>query len=84
MKFTSCWLETTTGWVQKISSAALQICNVPTRKGATLQLIITDLHTFMYPPTAEPPMQKDEGSKGMDGDHQTLMFAPKASKDFFC
>ena len=28
-------------------------------------------------------MQKDEGSKGMDGDHQTLMFAPKASKDFF-
>ena len=63
--------------------ALQQICNVPTRKGATLQLIITDLHTFMYPPTAEPPMQKDEGSKGMDGDHQTLMFAPKASKDFF-
>ena len=63
--------------------ALQQICDVPTRKGATLQLIITDLHSFMYPPTAQPPMQKDERAKGMDGDHQTLLFAPKASKDFF-
>ena len=31
---------------------------------------------------AQPPMQKDEGAKGMDGDHQTLMLAPKASKEF--
>ena len=62
--------------------ALKQICDVPTRKGATLQLIITDLHTFMYPPTAQPPMQKDDGAKGMDGDHQTLMFSPNASKDF--
>ena len=62
--------------------ALQQICDVPTRKGATLQLIITDLHTYMHPPTAQPPMQKDEGAKGMDGDHQTLMFAPKASKEF--
>ena len=31
--------------------ALQQICGVPTRKGATLQLILTDLHTYMHPPT---------------------------------
>ena len=36
----------------------------------------------MEPPTALPPIQKDENAKGKDGDHQTLILAPKASKDF--
>jgi hypothetical protein len=36
----------------------------------------------MEPPTALPPIQKDEDAKGKDGDHQTLILAPKASKDF--
>ena len=55
---------------------------VPTRKGATLQLILTDLHTFMYPPTSHPPLQVDEGKAGVDSDHQALILAPKASKHF--
>ena len=50
--------------------ALQQICGVPTRKGATLQLILTDLHTYMYPPTAHPPIQVDKGKKGKDADHQ--------------
>ena len=62
--------------------ALQQMCGVPTRQGASLQLIITDLHTYMEPPTALPPIQKDENAKGKDGDHQTLVLAPKASKDF--
>ena len=44
-----------------------QVCNVATRKGATLQLVLTDLHNYMHPPTCQPPIQKDEGAKGMDG-----------------
>ena len=58
------------------------MCGVPTRKGATLQLILTDLHTYMHPPTALPPLQVDEGKAGVDSDHQALIMAPKASKDF--
>ena len=59
-----------------------QVCGVATRQGAALQLVITDLHTFLHPPTAKPPIQVDEGSVGKDGDHQTLILAPRASKDF--
>lgn len=66
-----------------ISYGALQqICGVPTRKGATLQLILTDLHTYMHPPTACPPIQVDKGKKGKDADHQALILAPRASKEF--
>ena len=60
-----------------------QICGVPTRKGATLQLIVTDLHTYMHPPYALFPLQVDEGKAGKDSDHQALILAPKASKEFF-
>jgi hypothetical protein len=59
-----------------------QVCGVPTRKGASLQLILTDLHTYMHPPTAHPPIQKDEGAKGADVDHQALVLAPKACAQF--
>ena len=59
-----------------------QVCDVATRKDAALQLILTDLHTVMYPPTAHPPIQVDDGKKGKDGDHKTLILAPKASKEF--
>jgi hypothetical protein len=59
-----------------------QMCSVPTRKGATLQLILTDLHTFMHPPSSHPPRQVDEGKKGVDSDHQALILAPKASTHF--
>ena len=59
-----------------------QVCGVATQQGAALQLVITDLHTFLHPPTAKPPIQVDEGSVGKDGDHQTLILAPRASKNF--
>ena len=59
-----------------------QVCKVATRQGAALQLVITDLHTFLHPPTSQPPIQVDEGSWEKDGDHRTLILAPKANIDF--
>ena len=62
--------------------AMQQVCGVATRGGAALQLVLTDLHTYLHPPTALPPLQVDEGMKGKDGDHKSLILAPKASKEF--
>ena len=59
--------------------ALQQMCGVPTRKGATLELVLTDLHTYMEPPTLQPALQVDEGAKGKDSDHQAIILAPKAS-----
>ena len=39
--------------------ALQQVCSVPTRKGATLELILTDLHTFYHPPTVLAPLTVD-------------------------
>ena len=59
-----------------------QVCGVPTRQGATLELIITDLHTFYHPPTCLPPLGVDHGVKGKNSDHKILVWAPKASTKF--
>ena len=59
-----------------------QICEVATRQGVALQLVLSDLHTFLHPATALPPLQVDDQAKGKDGDHQALILAPKASKEF--
>jgi len=59
-----------------------QVCGVATRQGAALQLVLTDLHTLLHPATALPPMQVDEGKQGKDGDHQTLILAPKSGQAF--
>ena len=62
--------------------ALQQICDVPTRKGAALQLVLTDLNTHMHPPTVVPALQVDDGAKGVDADHKGLILAPKASSNF--
>ena len=36
----------------------------------------------MYPPTVQPALLVDEGAKGKDGDHQSIILAPKASAQF--
>ena len=36
----------------------------------------------MHPPTVVPPLQVDEGAKGVDADHNGLILAPRANKDF--
>ena len=62
--------------------ALQQICDVPTRKGASLKLILSDRHTYMHPPTVVPPLQVDEGAKGVDADHKGLILTRRANKDF--
>ena len=62
--------------------ALQQVCGVATRQGAALQLVLTDLHTLLHPPTAVPPLQVDEGKAGKDGDHQAIILAPKAKEAF--
>ena len=54
-----------------------QVISVPTRKSATLEIIMTDLHTQYHTPTILPPLQVDEGKKGQDSDHNIVIFAPQ-------
>ena len=53
-----------------------QIISVPTRKSATLEILLTDLHTLYHPPTTLPPLQVDSDKKGKDSDHDVVLFAP--------
>ena len=53
-----------------------QIISVPTRKSATLEILLTDLHTLYHPPTTLPPLQVDSNKKGKDSDHDVVLFAP--------
>ena len=59
-----------------------QIISVPTRKNATLEIILTDLHTLFHPPTTLPPLQVDEDKLGQDSDHEVVVFAPKQNIQF--
>ena len=59
--------------------ALKSIVSVPTRKSATLEVILTDLHTQYHPPTTLPPLQADEDSHGKDGDHNIAVFAPRSN-----
>ena len=36
--------------------ALKQIISIPTRKTATLEILLTDLHTMYHPPTTIPPL----------------------------
>ena len=53
-----------------------QIISVPTRHSATLENIITDLHTLYQQPECLPPLQVDSDKPGKDSDHNIVSFAP--------
>merc|ERR1711936_339600 len=53
-----------------------QIITEPTRYTATLENIITDLHTLYQPPTCLPPLQVDLDKPGKDSDHNIAMLSP--------
>ena len=56
--------------------ALQQIVSVPTRKLATLEILLTDLHTLYHPPTTLPPLQVDVNKAGKDSDHDVVLFVP--------
>ena len=60
--------------------ALKQVCSVPTRKSATLEIVLTDLHILYHPPTTLPPLQVDEGKTGASTDHNIVVFAPGKRK----
>ena len=53
-----------------------QIISVPTRHSATLENIITDLHTLYQQPECLPPLQVDQDKVGKDSDHNIIVLAP--------
>ena len=59
-----------------------QIISVPTRKSATLEIALTDLHSFFHPPTTLPPLQVDTDKKGKDSDHDIVLLAPKSNAQY--
>ena len=62
--------------------ALKQVCSVPTRKFATLEIVLTDLHTLYHPPTTLPPLEVDEGKTGANSDHNIVVFAPLLNQTF--
>ena len=62
--------------------ALKQAISVPTRKGATLENIITDICNLYHPPTTLPPLQVDDGAKGKDSDHEVIVFAPMSDNNY--
>ena len=59
-----------------------QIVTVPTRKSATLEMILTDMHSFYHPPTTFAPLQVDADQKGKDSDHEIIVMAPLSNDAF--
>ena len=62
--------------------ALKQVISVPTRNTATLEIILTDLHTMYHPPTTIPPLQVDSEKVGKDGDHEIVILAPKSNAQY--
>ena len=59
-----------------------QVISVPTRESATLEILLTDLHTMYHPPTTLPPLQVDTDKLGKDSDHNIVVFAPLSNVEF--
>ena len=59
-----------------------QIISVPTRKSATLEIVLTDLHSMFHPPTTLLPLQVDTDKKGKYSDHNIVLLAPKSNAEY--
>ena len=53
------------------------------RKEASLETLVTDLHTLYYSPTSLPPLQVDSDKKGKDSDHSIVVFSPRTNQEYF-
>ena len=62
--------------------AMKSIISVPTRKAATLEVLLTDLHTLYHPPTTLPPLEADQDKQGKDGDHNIVVLAPVSNAQY--
>ena len=62
--------------------ALKQIISIPTHKSATLEIILTDLHSLYHPPTTLSPLQADSNKKGQNSDHDVVVFAPNSNAQY--
>ena len=62
--------------------ALRQIVSVPTRKSATLEILLTDIPTLFHPPTTLPPLQVDQDKLGKDSDHDIVVLAPVSNVQY--
>ena len=63
--------------------ALKQVCLVPSRNNAALEVIITDLGHLFHPPTSFPSLKVDSDKTGRDSDHLVIVFAPKSNSEFY-
>ena len=59
-----------------IYGALKQIVSVKTRKDATLEIVLKDLHTLFHPPTTH------SDKTGRDSDHDMVVLAPVCNADY--
>ena len=59
-----------------------QLVSVPTRQGATLEIILTDLHSLYHPPTTLPPLEVDQNKEGVNSDHNIVVMAPLSNGNY--
>ena len=59
-----------------------QLVSVPTRQGATLEIVLSDLHSLYHPPTTLPPLEVDQNKNGANSDHNILVIAPLSNQKF--
>lgn len=52
------------------------------RLGATLEIILTDLHSLYHPPTTLPPLEVDQDKDGADSDHNIVIMAPLSNGNY--
>ena len=62
--------------------ALKQFVSVPTRGGAILEILLTDLHPFYHAPTTLDPLQVDTDKQGADSDHNIILMAPLNNDEF--
>ena len=54
-----------------------QLVSVPTRQGATLEIVLSDLHSLYH-----PPLEVDQNKNGANSDHNILVIAPLSNQKF--
>ena len=85
MKSPSVLVEISTKWISEILDCyggLKQVISVSTRNQATLEILLTDLHSLYHPPTTLPPLQVDVDKNGKDSNHNIVVFAPKSNIQF--
>ena len=56
--------------------------SLPTRNNSTLEIILSNLHSFFHPPSTLPPLQVDQDKDSADTDHTIVVMAPLSNQKY--